>query len=385
MNTAETQATETPEKPSSDPVPRKRLNDMQMGRIYQGEDAPVETAAALPDDSEGGGEAGSAKLKAESAKLKAESEAGAVAGPTSGEAGPADYGTDPGDQETPADETAGTVAGPTSEAAGDETGERKFRHKTLEAAEKSYAHAQAKLTQLAQENAQLKKDQEARRKADAETRAKEQAAAREQFTTQKYEEAMAALAELDEYDPDYKTAAAKVWADCHSAINNYTPEIPAGSATDAASPAGEPSSAPAGNPSDSAGLSDGPGVPEAISEAVDPDEIRNRISGRMADQGVTDAEFTLEDPVFFGFASKAPAVDETGASIPFEAQVDWAIEQTRTHYQRTKSRLLQQAGQPMGRAGSGASAGSSGGADNAPRRMTLNSAIERAQTRRTLT
>jgi hypothetical protein len=122
-----------------------------------------------------------------------------------------------------------------------------------------------------------------------------------------------------------------------------------------------------------------------VAEPVDPDEIRNRISGRMAEQGVTDAEFTLEDPVFFGYASQAPAVDDTGAAIAFEDQVDWAIEQTRTHYQRTKSRLLQQAGQPMGRAGSGASAGTSGGTDTAPRRVTLNSAIERAQTRRTLT
>ena len=94
------------------------------------------------------------------------------------------------------------------------------------------------------------------------------------------------------------------------------------------------------------------------------------------------AEFGLDDPVFIGYASKAPT-SRDGAPLPFEAQVDWAIEQTKGHYQKVRAKIMQQAGQPMGRSGpSVRKASVPGGPPN--QRVTLGEARAKALERRTI-
>ena len=340
----------TATEPNATDTPRLRLGDMPRGRVFMGEDHPPATpggedppANTSPPVVDGGIGAEGVDGDGDGTAEPAEEEAGADLLEDSGD-------TPDLDEKPPYP-----------------------RHKTLEAAEKSYAHAQKKLSLTTEENARLKRELEDLRRSAAETRAKEEAAAREDFTSKRYEQALEALQKLDEFDPDYKTQAAKVWSECHRDIAAWRlPESPA-----ALSPAGE-TSAPAVDPAVGAVPAAGPG-PAA---EPTPEQIRSRIQGRMKDKGVTDADFTLEDPVFFGFASKAPTTSDDGAPLSFEAQVDWAIAQTQGHYQKLKARIRQGADQPMGRAGVATRAS---GQQETPRpRVTLNNLVGSSLARRVL-
>lgn len=341
------------EDPVTQDVPRKRLNDMIGGRIYQGEEPLGQGHSSGADESR------------------------AWPAPTGAGDAPKDMddGETPGADAPAGDEVTNDDADPETDTPAESDDKPVYpRHKTLEAAEKSYAHAQSKLSKVTEENARLKQALEAREKALSETREKETVAAREAFSTSRYEQAMTALQELDEYDPGYKTAAAKIWADCHRDVAAFTTAPPA------TSPMGEPSSAPADDPAASVVPAAGPAAVEA---GPDPEEIRAKIGGRMKDSGVSESEFGMDDPVFFGYASKAPTVADDGAALSFEDQVDWAIEQTRGHYKRVRSKLLQTAGQPMGRAGVAVRTGN-GQAAASPKRVTLNGLLESSLARRTL-
>ena len=331
---------------TEDPAPRPRLSELPMGRIYMGEDPPDHSSAPAPPAADPATPTPSDPVLPDTPEAQ----------------DAASQATEPpvGDPDTPADPP-------------------KFRHKSWEDAEKSYSHAQAKITHISQENARLKKELEERERAEADTRAQEAAAAREKQVADRYEKAMAALQELDEYDPDYKAKAAKVWAECHRDVATVSAaSIADQTVTPTVSPSGE-ASAPVDDPSGGIVPPEGP----SEGEPVDPAEIRSRISSRMKDQQVAPTEFDLDDPVFFGFASKAPTHDDSGAPLPFEAQVDWAIAQTRSHYQRTKQRILQTTGQPLGR-GSTGSARPAGEPPPEARRVTLNSSVENALNRRKL-
>lgn len=336
--------------------PRLRFNDLPSGRIYNGPDEPIGAGVA---------DAGEAAVE-----------------PLPTENDGADAPVDAGPETRPADDGAVVpdADGEKSDPATDTPDEKPPypRHKTLEAAEKSYAHAQAKLSQVSAENARIRKEHDELLAKLAETRAKEAAAAREDFTTKRYEQAMTALQALDEYEPEYKAQAAKVWAECHRDIAAWKPDGGESPPDPITSPTGV-ASTPTDDPA--AGI-----VPAAgpMSEAApDPEAVRGRIAAIMAENGVKESEFGIDDPVFFGFASKAPSVGEDGSPLPFEAQVSWAVEQARGHYQRIKSRIKQQIDQPMGR--SGIATRVAAGAGESPRgRTSLNDIMESALSRRVL-
>ncbi len=363
---------------AQDPGLRK-LSDMQQqaGRVYEGEAPDHSLETALPQ--EPGPES---PVEADPPPVDKEPEPE----PPADSSPPVDKESEPEppvETNPPSADTSPSgepeTNPPSADTSPPDTSPPGARHKSWGAAEKSYAHAQAKMTTLAQENAHLKKRLAARERAEAEARAKELAAAREQKVAERYEQAVAALSELDEYDPDYKHKAAKVWADCHRDVNQIEPRgvTPTDVSSSDVSSSGDHSSAPADDPPGGVVPPEGP-PPEP---GPDPEAVRSRILARFSDQGVSAEDFGLDDPVFFAFASKAPTVNDQGEALAFEAQVDWAIDQTRTHYQGMKKRLLQTAAQPLGR---GAVSGKSKTEQRPAERTTLNSAVEKAVARRVL-
>lgn len=296
--------------------------------------------------------------------------------------------------ETPADHPAASNAdGPESAdgaAAGSEP-EKPFRHKSWDDAEKSYSHAQAKLTKLAQENAELKRQQDAQAAARVQA---EQSQARDRFYEERFTKAAEAVADLDEFDQDYKAQVAKVWADCHRDVAGFQPpsspqeSSPAASSTATGDPEpGEMSPGPGF--ADEEGINPSPTAREGINPSPTGEnpapavDAVSRITSRMAEVGVSPEEFDVNDPVFYGFAVKAPTNAADGSPLTFEAQVDWAVAQTRNHYTHKKSQILQTAAQPMGRAGAVASRSAGGGAAETTK-QTLNGAMESTLARRVL-
>lgn len=261
------------------------------------------------------------------------------------------------------------------------------RHKTLEAAEKSYAHAQAKLTVLAQENADLKRDKSDREAAHDKA---ESESAREKFYTDRFDQAGKDIAELDEYAPDFTAQSAKVWAECHKDIAAFVPDTPGVPGTLAPTPAAvAPPENPAGEISPTPGpeaiaAQELPPAGAAPAEAAEtPEEARTKITARLTNKGVEPAEFTIEDPVFYNFAAKAPNVSDDGQTpLSFDEQVDWAIAETRNHYTQKRSEILQGSAQPLGRAGVVVTGGK--GPSAIVPKQTLNGAVASALNRRVL-
>lgn len=263
-------------------------------------------------------------------------------------------------------------AAPTEREAGEEPLEQPRRFKSHEEAERGYRELQGKTTRAEQRAAEAERELAAIW--GAEERRKQREAADLSFTDFAAERREAAMAEIDELDldaPDYKKKVAQAWARADRDIFNFRQEQPAGGAAETPAPTGTETPA-AGTP---------PGAAAGV------EEVR-----AYAKETIVKAGFDAEDPLFWIFASRAPAVKETGESIPLDEQIQWAIDQTKTYQARIMGdeqtrreaaaaeagRAVQHRELTMGKGGGGPPAGGSS-AEESP--VSLDAAIRSAQRR----
>ncbi|MFW5930448.1 MAG: hypothetical protein ACOCQI_01740 [Desulfosalsimonas sp.] len=298
----------------------------------------------------------------------------------------------------------------------------KYRHKSLEEAERSYSNLLSRTTRAEQENARMREELEkmraARQQEEKNQREEEVRRQRDEFINSKYEEATKAVDELDPDDPEYHNKVARIWADAHRSIDAFEPDVsseppPASEAVRAYASGGQGDRAAAGLESPSQAGDQGEAGPEPspsglaepaggeaqaepaggeaqaepaggeaqAEQGPSPEEIQQMIDARILEQS---PGFDREDPAFIGFCGKVPSEDEQGNPLTIEQQIDRAIDMTRQHYDRKRRELLQENVQPMDRTGPGAG-GSAGSSQSSPQQNeTFGDIVEAAVSSRQL-
>lgn len=323
-------------------------------------------------------------------------------GSTGQPAAPSDDGTTSPDDGTPPPPPAtGKPAG--GDDAGGQTGDSQVynRHNTKEEAEKSYANLLSRTTRAEQENKALKekldKIENDRIEADRQAEIQQQ---KDEFLNQKYEEATQQVDELDPEDPEYHKKVARIWADAHKAIENFTPQVSdagggaGGEETPAVSsvlpsdrsPAADGQTGPAGQeagPASGAPAEDGGGAADdggAAADGLTMEQIQAKLQTALETQKV---DFDATDPAFRAICAATPSEDQEGNPLTIDDQIQHAISQTRDHYEQVRRRYMQETAQPMSRSGqSGPAAGP--GASSNDDKATFSDVLEEAVQSRTL-
>lgn len=280
-------------------------------------------------------------------------------------------------------------------------GQKTPRFKSHDEAEDGYRELQGKTTKVEQENATLRRQlAEAGQKLTAAERAEAEKQARAEqrkgimeFSKQRKKEALAAIDGLDPDSPDYQDQAAQILAEADVDIQEYIQDARA-----AAKPAADEKGAAAPGDKGEAAAKEGekPAGEAAAGEAGTEETAMEQIRSRLKEAGMEE-----EDEMFMAIASHAPSTDKDGKRIPFDRQIEWAIEKTKTYNARQaeknrkaqekaadeKGRQHQEENLPLGRGGQpgGGSGGPGGGKPASESKPTsLADAIDNAKKSRVL-
>ncbi len=274
-----------------------------------------------------------------------------------------------------------------------------IRHKNHEEAEKSYANLLSRTTRAEQENKELReklqKIENDRLEADRQAEIQRK---RDEFLNQKYEEASQQIDELDPDDPEYHKKEARIWADTHKAIEEFTPQVEdtgggAGGESPAVSSVLPSDRSPAagsqtGSAEGTAGPDSGPpagGEPAGGGSAEagqTAEEIQAKVTRALEAQQV---DFGADDPAFVAICGKTPDADADGNPLSIDDQIQHAIDQTRAHYDQVRRRHMQQSEQPLSRSGGKSGpAGSDRQASSASDKATFSDVLDEVVQSRTL-
>ena len=246
------------------------------------------------------------------------------------------------------------------------------------------AETEKRIQVLEEENRALKKKESDAVAAEAEGRAEAD------FEKSVYDYAKdrnrKALSAIDDLDPDqfssneaYQDRVAEIWAEKDRDITRHLRILDKKGRAAAVSGASSGTETPV-----DAGKTDAGGDKSSDSW----DSVRS---------AATAAGLSSEDPEFLVFCQQAPMVDGQGNPIDFQAQIDWAIKETREH-KRVRTlvregkvttaedlvRHRQEIEQPMGRAAVIQPGGGPGGRKDVPQPVTLNDALDFSAHQRTL-
>lgn len=267
-------------------------------------------------------------------------------------------GTSVGSEETsaqvpPANNAAPEQAAPAQpshpgEHPGDnEDGELKFRRLQVKA-----SHLEKEKAALAQANAAMAKKLEELKteedRATADTKLKEIDQQLDGFTAEENKKALDRISALDPDDPTHADQVSKVWAEFHGIVRRKEREL----------------------------FTVVPPAPPASPSQETQDDTTPAAYQEKIVQALDQAGIPAEDPVFQHYAGIAP-VEANGAPLSFDDQVRWAIENTTKYKAAERSKVIQEADQPLGR---GSFPPPSGRAPNTP--VSLDSALEAANARR---
>jgi hypothetical protein len=198
--------------------------------------------------------------------------------------------------------------------------ENKHRFKTHDDAETGYKNLQGEKTRLEQrikslesENAEFKKSATAGQIQTDLAKADEEI---EQFEIAKNKEALAAINKLDPDDPDHEGKVAAIWAKANREVRKFENQKLGSIETRVA--AAENTTA------------------EAKTREEEIEAVRTHIR-----EVISSEEHGLEqdDPVFWYFASRAPAQDEQGEKMSLDEQIGWALENTKNHYAKIRGTI----------------------------------------------
>lgn len=249
----------------------------------------------------------------------------------------------------------------------DDAQEKPHRFKDLEAAEDGYRHLQAAKTRAEQEAARLRA--ELKTAQEAEARREEQEKRDQALTDYMAEQHEKALERIDDLDPDdenYRKQVARVWAEKDTAIEGWKRQ--AVTSEPAASSQGQ--------------------EPEGR-EGPDPNPLWGTVEQRAVLAGIDPT-----DEYFRMICTQAPSQGPDGAAMPFDQQVQWAVDHTLAYHNkqerqfqerlkagaRARAEKDQAANLPLGRSPADRSAGKS----PAPQVVTLNDALNAALEERRL-
>lgn len=192
---------------------------------------------------------------------------------------------------------------PVSEKESRPTAEYRFR--SHEEAEEGYRHLQREKTIAEQRakvlEAELQKIKNAEKRRQEETKEDE---AFEAYATQRHMQALMEIDELDPDDPDYKKKVAACWARSQRDIRKWQPRD-----TERVEEKQE--------------TTDIGSVPHEDTLA----RIRAYTNEFIVKEGLAE-----NDPLFWHYAAQAPVLDEQGRELPLDAQIRWAIAQTRNYH-----------------------------------------------------
>jgi hypothetical protein len=279
----------------------------------------------------------------------------------------------PEDEKTAGEETPEEIAVRTQKE--DISPESDFRFKTHSEAEKGYKELQGRTTKAEQRAKAV--EEELNRVKNAERIKAEAAATRATIIDYAATRRAKALEEIDALDPDdadYRKKAATCLSQADIDIYEHyqthgRSEAPSPTAVDTTAGDEPP--------------------------AADAENVTKYVQEKIIAEG-----FEATDPLFWQYAGHAPITDEKGRPITLDAQIQWAVSQTKQYHENIRTKLKaedeirvaeevrkkQAADLPLGR---GTSAGAKG-ADKGPaaaqedKPVSLSDAVEFAQDRRRL-
>ena len=247
------------------------------------------------------------------------------------------------------------------------------RFKTHEEAEKGYRHIQAEKTRLEedlkQERAARAAEKEAREKAAEKQKAFEEAeAGLVDYATERHEQALTEIEELDPEDTAYQKKVARYWAEKDRDIRRYEREH---------------------------GLMDVAVAPAAAAKTETPSGTgESTVSEQWEYVGTKAKEAGIDfnkDEFFKLVCGTAPTKDGKGTPMTYDEQIDWAITKTKNYHSTLiaskttevvdlKAKEHQQRETPMGKSSSDVpSAGKEAG-----KPVSLDDAVESAKEERRL-
>lgn len=243
------------------------------------------------------------------------------------------------------------------------------RFKSHEEAERGYRELQGKTTKAEQRAAEL--ETELTRIRDAgkveEAKAKNKTDLITYATTRRAQ-ALEAIDGLDPDAADYRNQAASVLAAADADVLDYRDTLPA---------ATHRREQPAATP------------------AVGGDDATDTVKYVQATLQKPEIGLEADDPLFWTFAGQAPTAKANGEPIPFDDQITWAVEKTKSYHNKlrgtdpakreeeaaARSRTLQEQDLSLGRGGSTRPAGADKGAEKP---VSLSDAIDGALEQRRL-
>jgi hypothetical protein len=294
-----------------------------------------------------------------------------VTGPT----GPdADRGSDDGNETT--DE--GPEGERASEHAAGDKPPADHRFKTHDDAEKGYRELQGSWTKTQQElkaaRERLTALEGSQAALDAEKQRQGRMAEALAVVKQRRKETLEAINALDPEDPDYLEHAAELSAQADMAILTRFQEA-------TAAPARPAAAAPTGET--------GAEAETAADPAAEKAAIWGQIQEQLPEQGLEKG-----DPLFAHFAAAAPTTNDKGERLDLQAQVAWAVEQTKAYQTKIAGRQAQQNGErhqhqeiPLGRGGAGGRPGGQQPSRETPQgetHVSLSDAVDQAMEARRL-
>lgn len=201
-----------------------------------------------------------------------------------------------------------------------------FRFKNHPAAEKGYLNQRRYVTELESKYATLEQETESlrskekREALEAEQEVKENDAFK-QFATERNEKLIKDMEDLDPDSDDYHKNVASLQSDVAVDLRGfkYVPEP--GSAPP------EESDIPTSQPATTAGP-----ITQSQDTSTIDDQPASGDALKYANSVASSLGVNPDDEVYISYAQKAPVSDSQGNPLDFDAQVKWAVDQTRADY-----------------------------------------------------
>lgn len=316
-----------------------------------------------------------------------EPEPPAIIGPAGADEINDDVVVDP-EKALPAGKTKEKPAATTIKEQPDKPAAEDFRFKSQEEAEKGYKNIQSEKTRLEQRAKALEEEltvlRQEREKQTREASAAEAEKTFLEYCTERHEQALTEIDQLDPEAPDYRKKAANIWAKKDADIRRKDIEMRPGVSAGA-----DKGSTGTEHPAGAARTPAGDGA------ATDPVTQVHR----YVEETIAAAGLPSDDPLFWMYAQQAPDKDAAGAPLDLDRQIEWALEKTnnyraslldgankkKTDEANARGRQEQLRTQPMGRVATERGAPPGGGkeADNL-KPVSLDEAVEFALEKRRL-
>lgn len=293
------------------------------------------------------------------------------------------------DKATPAGKTKEKPVATTTKEPADKLSDADFRFKSQEEAEKGYKNIQSEKTRLEQRARDLETEltvlKREREKQTQEASAVEAEKTFLEYCTERHEQALTEIDQLDPEAADYRKKAANIWAKKDADIRRKDMDmrpVVAATVADKGAAGTEPAAGTARTPA-----GDGAAADSAA-------QVHQYVEETIAAAGLPS-----DDPLFWMYAQQAPEKDAAGAPLDLDRQIEWALEKTnnyrasllegankkKTDEANARGRQEQLRTQPMGRVATerGTSPGD-GKEDGNLKPVSLDEAVEFALEKRRL-